>query len=192
MTVDLGAGEGEVHDAARAVLRFWFDEVKPEQRFAKDDALDRIIADRFGTLRDAVLANGALGWRSEPEHLLAAIILLDQFSRNIHRGTAQAFAADPLARSLTREALERGWLATYRPEARRFVLMPLMHSESASDQADSVRLFADLEVVDGRDFAAEHAQVIARYGRFPGRNAALGRASTAEEEIYLSRPDAGW
>jgi uncharacterized protein (DUF924 family) len=92
---DLGAGSGEVHDGdvrgmARAVLDFWFGEVPADKRFARDEALDRIIADRFGAVRESVLADDAAAWRGDPETLLAAVILLDQFSRNIHRGTAAA------------------------------------------------------------------------------------------------------
>ena len=174
------------------VLDFWFEEVTPEQRFAKDDALDLRIADRFGDARDAVLARGAQGWRDTPEALLAAIILLDQFSRNIHRGTAEAFAADDLARELTLVAIERGWEARYTPEQRQFLYMPLMHAEDAALQALSVEKFEELGDEKALAFARDHQGVQARYGRFPSRNAALGRASSPEEQAYLSQPGAGW
>jgi uncharacterized protein (DUF924 family) len=174
------------------VLDFWFDEVTPEQRFAKDDALDRTITERFGGLRDAVLATGAQDWRDTPEALLAAIILLDQFSRNIHRGEAEAFAADDLARDLTLLAIERGWEPRYTPERRQFLYMPLMHAEDAALQALSVEKFEQLGDEKALAFARDHQDVQARYGRFPSRNAALGRASSPEEQAYLSQPDAGW
>lgn len=192
MTEHLGPGEGEVHDAAQAILRFWFEEITPEQQFAKDDAVDRTIAERFGGWRDDVLASDALGWRGEAGHLLAAIILLDQFSRNIHRDTAEAYAADPLALSLTHEAIERGWDRALPPEQAAFLLMPLMHAESRDMAALSVAKFEELGVASNLEFARDHAAVIERFGHYPSRNAALGRTSTPEEEEYLSQPGAGW
>ena len=174
------------------VLDFWFDEVSPEQRFAKDDALDQTIATRFGPARDAVLASDAAGWRDTPEALLAAIILLDQFSRNIHRGHAEAFAADGLARALTLTAIEQGWEDRYTPEQQQFLYMPLMHAEDAALQALSVEKFTALGDKKALAFARDHQRVQARYGRFPSRNAALGRASSPEEQAHLSQPDAGW
>lgn len=174
------------------VLDFWFQEVTPEQRFAKDDALDRTIAERFGPARDAVLASDAAGWRDTPEALLAAIVLLDQFSRNIHRGEAEAFAADALARELTLLAVEHGWEERYTPEQRQFLYMPLMHAEDAALQALSVEKFEQLGEEEALAFARDHRDVQARFGRFPSRNAALGRASSPEEQVYLSQPDAGW
>ena len=106
---DLGAGSREVHDKAKAVLDFWFKEVPADQRFAKDAALDRTIMARFGAMRDEVLTTRAEGWRGDPATLLAAIILLDQFSRNMHRGRAEAFAGDALTLELAKEAIGRGW-----------------------------------------------------------------------------------
>lgn len=195
---DLGAAscevhDGEVHDRAAAVLAFWLGEVPAEQRFAKDEALDRKIAAEFGAMRDAVLAERAEGWRETPDSLLAAIILLDQFSRNIYRDRAEAFAADALALDLTREAIEKGWDERIeREEARSFLYMPLMHAEDRTAQALSVTCFEQLGNAENLHFAREHAAVIARFGRFPSRNAALRRASTPEEEAYLSQPGAGW
>ena len=190
---DLGAGSGEVHEKARAVLSFWFDEVPAKKRFARDEALDREVADLFGAMRDDVLANEARGWREDPETLLPAIILLDQFSRNMHRGSATAFAGDALALDLAREAIERGWDERLDPDERRpFLYMPLMHAESREVQTLSVACFKQLGNEEHLFYALEHAEVIARFGRFPSRNAALGRQSTPEEKGYLSRPGAGW
>ncbi len=182
----------EVYDAADAVLRFWFEEIGPEQQFAKDADVDRAIVERFGGWRDAVLASGAEGWRDDPDTLLAAIILLDQFSRNIHRGSARAFEADRLALSLTLDGIARGWDRTMAPERAVFLLMPLMHAEDAALQALSVKQFGMLGLQEQIMFARDHADVIARFGRFPSRNAALGRTSTPEEAAYLSQPGAGW
>lgn len=177
---------------AAAVLGFWFGEVPADRRFAKDAALDRTIAERFGALRDAVLANRAEGWRDTPDGLLSAVILLDQFSRNIHRGSAEAFAADPLAQELTHEALERGWEHDYSPEERQFLLLPLMHAEDPAAQDLCVGKFETLGNPEALAFAHEHREVLLRFGRFPSRNAALGRTSTPEEEAYLRQPGAGW
>ena len=180
--------EGQVH--AREVLDFWFG-LPPEKRFAKDDALDRDIAERFGPLRDRLLATEAAGWRDDPEALLAAIILLDQFSRNLHRGSAQAFDADPLARSLTMDAIARGWEDLYPPERRVFLYLPLMHAEDGEGQALSVAKYEALGLEENVRFAREHRDVLIRFGRFPGRNAALGRESTVEERAWLDE-GGGW
>jgi len=187
---DLGAGRGEVH--ACAVLDFWFGEVSPEKHFARDAALDTEIGRRFGVLRDEVLAADAAGWRDNPETMLAAIILLDQFSRNIHRDTAQAFAADPLALALAHEAIARGWDETIDPARRAFLYMPLMHAEDPAVQHESIACFTRLGNAENLRYAREHAAVIERFGRFPSRNVALGRASTPEEQAWLSQPGAGW
>ncbi|GAA0671523.1 uncharacterized protein (DUF924 family) [Sphingomonas insulae] len=173
------------------VLDFWFG-MTTDQHFAKDDALDRTIAERFGALRDGVLRGRAEGWRDDPDTLLAAIILLDQFSRNMHRGTAAAFAADGLAVELTLSAIERGWEDRYPPDRRVFLYMPLMHAEDRALQDLSVAKFEALGIDENIAFARDHRDVIAAYGRFPSRNAALGRTSTAKEEAYLAQPDAGW
>ncbi len=189
---DLGVQRNEVHAAARAVLAFWFDETPQEKWFARDDALDRAIAEHFGSLRDAVLASGAAGWDGDPETLLAAIILLDQFSRNIHRGSGEAFAADGLALDLTHRALARGWDQAIAPECRAFLYMPLMHAEDREEQRLSIDCFTRLGDADNLDFARKHQAVVDRFGRFPSRNQALGRVSTPAEQAYLSQPGAGW
>lgn len=182
----------QVHAAARDVLRFWLQETPAALRFAKDDALDAAIRARFGDLRDRVVATRAAGWEETPETLLAAIIVVDQFSRNLFRGSGRAYEADALARHLTRQAMRAGWDGGMTGEERAFLYMPLMHSEALSDQQDSVAAFADLGIAENLSFAQAHRTVIERYGRFPSRNAALGRANTPEEEAYLSQPAAGW
>lgn len=181
----------DVHARARQVLDFWF-ALTPEQHFAKSPRLDAEIRERFGPLRDLVLGSGAAGWRDDPETLVAAIILLDQFSRNIHRGTAEAFAADPLAHTLAMEAIGKGWDVTMPREWRQFVYLPLEHAEDAESQRLSVEKFTALGDKETLDYAHAHAGVIARFGRFPSRNAALGRESTPAEQEYLKQPGAGW
>ncbi|RJF91028.1 DUF924 family protein [Sphingomonas cavernae] len=188
MARDLGMSSTEVHRWTHEILDFWLVETPPEGHFAKDDALDREIAARFGALRARVKEEDAAGWRDDPKALLAAVILFDQFSRNMFRGQAEAFATDALARDLARLALSRGWDATMTPEERQFLYLPFMHSEDDADQALCVRLFAALDEPEALDYARRHADQIARFGRFPQRNAALGRESTPQEIELLSRP----
>ena len=172
-------------DSAPAVLSFWFDEVGRDRWFAKSDALDARIRTRFAALHGDLLATSAKAWRDTPDHLLAAIIVLDQFSRNLHRGSAKAFAADPIALALTRLALERNWDSAMTPERRQFVLLPLMHSEVLGDQQRAVIEYAKLGDAFVLQFAQLHLDQIVRFGRFPGRNAALGRRTTPEEQDAL-------
>ena len=174
------------------MLRFWLEETSAEKRFARDEALDAEIADRFGGWRDAVLATGAKGWTDDPVDLLGAIILLDQFSRNIHRGSQQAFEADHLALKLARLMIANGWDTGLTAVERQFVYLPFEHSENADDQRESVKLFTDIGDAETLRYALAHQTVIERFGRFPSRNVALGRASTPEEETYLSQQGAGW
>lgn len=180
----------EVDSAAQEVRDFWFG-LTTEQQFAEDDALDAAIRERFGALRERVLASGAAAWRDDPHTLLAAVIVLDQFSRNLFRGQAEAFGADPLARDLTGLAIARGWDAELAKEERVFLYMPLMHAEDAEGQAKSVAMFEALGIEENIRFARDHAEVFARFGRFPSRNAALGRETTAAERTYLEA-GGGW
>jgi uncharacterized protein (DUF924 family) len=173
-------------ELARAIILFWCDELSPEQHWGKDPALDRHIAERFGKVREEVLRTRAEGWRDGPETLAAAIILLDQFSRNIHRGSAKAFEADSLALELCREALERRWIDKVPKPLPSFMLMPLQHSEDIADQERAVAEFRDRDPLNYK-YALLHRDQIKRFGRFPGRNQALGRVSTAEEHEVIER-----
>lgn len=186
---DLGAKAREVH--AGEVLDFWFSLTK-QQHFAVDPALDAEIARRFGVLRDALLASRAAGWRDDADSLLAAIIALDQFSRNLFRERAEAFVADPLALELCLSGIRRGYHNSLPRERAVFLLMPLMHCEDRVIQRFSIECFAALGEPDNLKFAHAHAEVIERFGRFPSRNTALGRQSTVEEAAFLSRQGAGW
>ncbi|MBA3666176.1 MAG: DUF924 domain-containing protein [Sphingomonas sp.] len=180
MTVHLSPAE-----AAPAVLHFWFEELTEGQHWRKSPDLDRHIAERFGAVRKRVLAEEAAGWRETPATLLAAILLLDQFSRNMFRGTARAFEGDPLALELSKDALERGWVDAAPPPWRQFLMMPLMHSEWLDDQEKCVAEFQRFGEANLK-FALLHRDQIAKFGRFPGRNAALGRRSTEAEEAALA------
>jgi uncharacterized protein (DUF924 family) len=168
------------------VLAVWFGEVGRDRWFAKSDVLDAACR-RFAALREDVIATHAEAWRDTPEHLLAAIILVDQLSRNLHRGSAKAFIADPLALELALLGLDRGWDAGMTPDQRQFLLMPLMHSEELRIQDRSLVEFTRLGDANALDFARRHHDQIARFGRFPGRNAALGRRTTPEEQDALDQ-----
>ena len=175
-------------DLARAVIQFWCDELSPEQHWKKDPAMDQHIADRFGKVREDLLRTNAAAWRDSPETLAAAIILADQFSRNIYRGSAKAFEADPLALELCKEALDKGWVDMVKKPLPSFILMPLQHSENPADQECSVAEFRDRDPLNYK-FALLHRNQIKRFGRFPGRNKALGRVSTPEEREVIERGD---
>lgn len=187
---DLVMTDSEVDSATHDVLDFWF-ALSTAEQFAKDAALDARIAARFGALRQRVLATRAAEWRGSVRRVLAAVIVLDQFSRNLFRGEADAFAADPLARELTERAIARAWDTELPPEQRVFLYMPLMHAEDAAGQAKSVAMFEALGIEENVKFARDHEAVFRRFGRFPSRNKALGRETTAEERAYLEA-GGGW
>ena len=176
-------------ELARAVIQFWCDELSPEQHWQKDPAMDRHIAVRFGEIRENVLKTNAAGWRDGPETLAAAIILLDQFSRNIFRGSSRAFEGDSLALELCKEALAKGWVDKVPKPLPSFILMPLQHSEQIGDQERSLAEFRDRDPLNYK-FAILHHRQIKRFGRFPGRNQALGRVSTPEERDAIERGEA--
>jgi len=162
-----------------------------QKRFTEDLALDRLIEERFGRFRKTVLASGAEGWRRAPDLLLAAIILLDQFPRNLHRDSEEAFAADPLARSLTLQALSSGCEDHYTSEQLRFLYLPLAHAEHTDMQALSIAEYEALGEPEALRPAREHAELIQLYGRFPSRNEALARPSTRAELLYLQDVSSG-
>lgn len=189
---DLGAKREEVHDEAARVLRFWFEELSEEQHWVKSVTLDEAIAERFGPLRLSVIDSAAWGWRETPDTLLAAIVLVDQFSRNMFRDDGAAFEHDGLARELTLYGLVRGFDRKLAPDRCAFLYMPLMHAEDPELQRLSVERFTALGDELNLGFAHDHAAVIERFGRFPSRNRALGRRSTVIEREYLSQPGAGW
>ena len=181
--------KGSPADLARAVIQFWCNELAEEQHFKKDASVDRYIAERFGKVREEVLRTKAAGWRDTPETMVAAIILLDQFSRNMFRGKARAFEADGLALELCKEALDKGWVDALPKPLPTFFLMPLQHSENLSDQERSVAEFRDRDPLNYK-YALLHRDQIKRFGRFPGRNRALGRVSTPEERDAIARGEA--
>ncbi|OJU92418.1 MAG: hypothetical protein BGO13_08860 [Burkholderiales bacterium 66-5] len=170
------------------VLAFWFEESSAQQWFAKDDAFDAAIRTRFTALH-AQAARGELWrWRVDAPGRLAEIIVLDQFSRNLHRGSGAAFAQDAVALVLAQELVAQA-LDRHLPVAQRaFAYLPYMHSESLAVQHESIRLYEALAQPGNLDFAYQHRDIVARFGRYPHRNAALGRESTAEEIAFLKQP----
>ena len=172
---------------ANDVLSFWFDQSKPEQWWRRDPAFDLAIRVRFGKLHDAAGRAELWDWRDNASGRFAEIIVLDQFSRNLHRDDPRAFACDPLALALAQEAVRSGADLQIAPERRAFVYMPYMHSESALIHTVAVELFRE-HAPGNLDYELRHRAIIDRFGRYPHRNAALGRASTPEEIAFLSQP----
>ena len=168
------------------VLRFWFDEMAERDWFVRDDAVDDRIRQRFLTVYGDITANGGVPLASSPQMLLAAVLVLDQFSRNLYRDDPRAFAADAVARELARHIVAQGLDRAMTPRERLFAYLAFEHSEYADDQALAVRLIAMLGNEYWTRYAVDHQTTIARFGRFPFRNAALGRISTAEEIDYVS------
>lgn len=176
----------ETPNRAGEVLTFW-EEAGPEAWYRQDDSFDRTIRDRFGKLWDSAATGACDNWARGPRGALALIVLLDQFPRNMFRMSPLAFGTDAHALRIASLALSRGWDLKVNGPLRQFFYMPFMHSEHLTDQDRSVRLMkARMEGTDNLLHARAHREVIRRYGRFPYRNAALGRASTPAEEAFLS------
>lgn len=175
---------------AAEVLHFWFGDAtqaRPEW-FRKDPAFDDEIRRRFGTLIDAAIENRLEGWGDDAPSALARIVLLDQFTRNVFRDTPRAFAGDALALAAARAMVASGQDLALPPLQRVFVYLPFEHAEDLVAQREGVRLFERLGLDDHTGWARKHCVVIERFGRFPHRNAVLGRPSTAEEEAFLAQP----
>lgn len=171
------------------VLGFWFAELTPAEWFAKSDALDQRVRDQFGDCHRAVSQGEAWRWRVTPQGRLAEIIVLDQFSRNIYRDQAGAFAWDGMALVLAQEAVARKVdQALPEPAQRAFLYMPYMHSESLAIHEQAVHLFDQPGLENNLAFEYAHQAIIARFGRYPHRNAVLGRSSSAEEIAFLQEP----
>ena len=178
---------------AHEVPEFWFGELTPMQWFKPDPEVDRTIADRFGVLLAEFTSDGVPPtWLESAKGRLAAVIVLDQFPRNIHRGTPGAFATDQAAFALADEAITLGLDEELSEPECTFLYMPFQHIEDAAVQNRSVALYTKLGNPDTIAYSEAHRDVIGRYGRFPHRNTILGRVSTADEEEYLAQPDAGF
>jgi uncharacterized protein (DUF924 family) len=180
------------------ILDFWFTERVQRLCFERNDAFDAELRTAFGAAVAEAQAGGFEDWRATPEGTLALLILLDQMSRNIYRGSPQAFAGDPRALAIAQQAVETGFDRHFPFPKRRFVYLPFEHSEDPVVQKRALQLFGALAVecapehnVDGAVqliYAARHAEIIFRFGRYPHRNAVLERAPTPEEEAFLKEP----
>lgn len=170
------------------VLVFWFEELTARDWWRKDPELDQRIAVRFGATLESAARCELFSWRTSARGRLAEVIVLDQFSRNVHRDSAAAFASDALALALAQEAVARGCDRELPVVQRAFLYLPYMHSESPRIHEEALRLFAAPGLEDNLDFEHRHKAIIDRFGRYPHRNAVLGRASTAEELEFLRQP----
>jgi uncharacterized protein (DUF924 family) len=166
---------------AAELLYVWCHKLRPRDWFGPDPAVDAMLRRRFGRELSSLRRRPASEFLTDPLTALAAVLLFDQLPRNLHRGTPQAFATDPLARAIAKGALARGWDAALTLPQRQFLAMPLMHSEAIADQRLSLAVFARLGPRYGWPFARSHYRMIARFGRFPHRNPVLGRPSKPAE-----------
>ena len=185
------------HPEVRDILEFWFGMAKglgsPRiEWFRKDPKFDGEIRTRFGALHAKAAAGELNAWRASPEPMLALVIVLDQFSRNLYRNDPRAFAQDEMARSCAAEAIRRKDDLGFIPVQRQFIYLPFEHSEELADQDRAVALMESLDEFEETRgltaWAEKHREIIQRFGRFPHRNAILGRQSTPEEEEFLKRP----
>ncbi len=167
-------------DRVEDVIRFWFG-LRPEQWWRSDPELDAEIRERFGPLWEEARQWPVEAFLGSPEEALAAVILFDQFPRNMYRGHADSFATDHLALAIAKAAIERGYDDALPPQQRGFLYMPFQHSEDPDDQLRSLGLFTDLGDPEKLRYARVHHDVIERFGRFPHRNALLGRKPRPDE-----------
>lgn len=175
------------------ILDFWFVTTPASMRYAADPALDTEIRERFLGAWQMAKEGELQIWEEEASGALALIVLLDQFSRNMFRGSGEAFSADARALEVAKRAVARGLDLALGRERQMFFYMPYMHSENLADQEECIRLCAEHrgDEVGPDSYAARHRDVIARFGRFPARNRSLGRANTPEEEAFLKEKPSG-
>ena len=180
-------------DVISGILNFWFEEISPEFWFKKDIAFDNQLKQQFGPLVEQALAGQLDKWADHSEGRLALILLLDQMTRNIYRDTPKAFAGDDMACALSLRSVADGYLETEDDiDKRHFLLMPMMHSEDITIQENSLPLFKKHTAERTYDYAIRHRDIVARFGRFPHRNAILGRPSTDEEKEFLAGPNSSF
>lgn len=177
---------------ANQVLEFWFDESNRPFWFAKSDDFDAKITEHFGVWIDKVGTGETANWRTDSYGRLAEIIVLDQFARNVHRGTPKAFLYDNVALVLAQEAINRPEFADLPTEFQKFTAMPFMHSESLAIHEQAVEIFTKIGDDNTLDFEHKHKVIIERFGRYPHRNEILGRASTKEEVAFLNEPNSSF
>ncbi|RJX70948.1 DUF924 domain-containing protein [Vibrio sinensis] len=177
---------------SKRILDFWFHELEAKDWFVSSDKTDALIKERFADLVEQAAQCELDSWRKTPQGRLAEIILLDQFSRNIYRDTPQAFSQDPLALALAQQAIEVGADKSLSLIERSFLYMPFMHSESIKIHQQAVVLFDQPGLENNYDFELKHKVIIEQFGRYPHRNAILGRISTPDELAFLDTPNSSF
>lgn len=170
------------------IINFWFEEIEPKQIWIKDDKFDQLIIDRFTTIYEKAIRCELFDWRKTAEGRLAELIVLDQFSRNMFRDSAKAFAYDALALCLSQHAISDGADQQIEKDRRNFMYLPFMHSESREIHRQALKIYQDFGEQGSLDFEIKHKAIIDRFGRYPHRNKALGRESTQDEIKFLAQP----
>ncbi|WP_027469298.1 DUF924 family protein [Deefgea rivuli] len=174
------------------ILKFWFEDIEPAKWWIKDPHFDLLIRERFTDTHSRATQCELYEWRDTAHGRLAEIIVLDQFSRNMFRDTPQAFAQDALALALAQEAISAGAADLLTPVERSFLYLPFMHSESLMIHELAVSLYTENGLQNNLDFELKHQAIIEQFGRYPHRNAILGRVSTPEEVEFLQLPNSGF
>jgi uncharacterized protein (DUF924 family) len=169
------------------VLKFWFEEITPNDWYVKDENLDLKMTERFIALHSAVVAGECSNWRVDPEGRLAEILVIDQFSRNIYREDPKSFIYDPMALALAQEAIRGNHHKNFNSFYRQFLYMPFMHSESQYIHNTAMLLFSEPGLEDSFKYELQHKEIIDRFGRYPHRNKILGRTSSPEEELFIEK-----
>jgi uncharacterized protein (DUF924 family) len=169
------------------LVHFWFHRLRPRDWFVPDPEVDDALRLRFARELEALRTRPAEEFLAEPRTALAAVLLFDQLPRNLHRGSARAYEFDPLALTIAKGAIGRGWHAGMSAYERQFLGMPLMHSEDIADQQWSLAYYVRLGTRYGWPYAVSHHHVVARFGRFPHRNHVLGRTSTPAEKRIVEQ-----
>ena len=174
------------------VLKFWFEQTEPDQWFEKDPTFDAIIRERFLGLHEILVSRGFNDLLTDAQTALAAVVVLDQMSRNMFRDAPHAFATDPQALWLAEAAIARGFDAGLTKDQRMFLYLPFQHAEDRQLQVRAVALMACLGDPELQKWAEAHRAIVDRFGRFPHRNRVLGRISTPEETEFLKQPDSSF
>ena len=169
------------------VLEFWFEELTPQDWFKIDENLDLKITERFIALHSSVVAGEYSSWRATGMGRLAEIIVIDQFSRNIYRDDPKSFIYDPMALTLSQEAIRGEFNKAMEPQHKQFLYMPFMHSESSFIHNSAMLLFSEPGLENAFEYELKHKEIIERFGRYPHRNKTLGRESTPEEAEFVKR-----
>ncbi|GGY61822.1 membrane protein [Cellvibrio zantedeschiae] len=174
------------------ILKFWFEDIDQSKWWVKDAELDKTIIEKFSSIHSAATRGELFEWRITPKGRLAEIIVLDQFSRNMFRDSAQAFSYDAIALVLAQEAVAAGADKLLTPSEAMFMYLPFMHSESLTIHEHALELFSAKGMEDTLDFELKHKIIIEKFGRYPHRNKVLGRVSTPEEIKFLTQPNSSF